>query len=117
MVILVKILTDGQYRQGERKVASFSLFTFNPSSRKFVKKQSRPFQLAIEDEVESILNDPDIGETKKGDLSGFKVHKFNFKEQQFLIAYLPEKNNTILYMIGSHENFYLKLKNYLKGTE
>jgi hypothetical protein len=85
--------------------------------RKFVRKQSRPFQLAIEDEVENILNEPDIGEAKKGDLSGFKVHKFNFKGQPFLIAYLSEKNNIILYMIGSHEDFYLKLKRYLKGAE
>jgi len=56
--------------------------------RRFVKKQSRPFQLVIEDEVEKVLNNPDIGEAKKGDLSGFNVHKLNFKGQQFLIAYL-----------------------------
>jgi len=90
---------------------------FKPPFRKFVKKQSRPFQLVIEDEVENILNEPDIGEAKKGDLSGLRVHKFNFKGQQFLIAYLFEKNSIILYMIGSHENFYLKLKRYLKGAE
>ena len=48
---------------------------FKAPFRKFVKKQSRPFQLAIEDEVENILSNPDIGEVKKGDLSGFKVHK------------------------------------------
>ncbi len=90
---------------------------FKPPFRKFIKKQSRPFQLAIEDEVENILNDPDIGEAKKGDLSGFNVHKFNFKGQQFLIAYLLETNNIILYMIGSHENFYHKLKRYLKEAE
>ena len=61
---------------------------YKPPFRNFVKKQSRPFQLAIEDEVENILNDPNIGEAKKGDLSGFKVHKFNFKSQQLLIAYI-----------------------------
>ncbi len=88
---------------------------FKSPFRKFVKKQSRPFQLAIEDEVENILNNPDIGEAKKGDLSRFRGYKF--KGQQFLIAYLLEKNNIILYMIGNHENFYLKLKKYLKGAE
>ncbi len=77
----------------------------------------RSFQLAIEDEVEKVLNDPDIGKAKKGDLSGFNVHKFSFKGQQFLIVYLLETNNIILYMIGSRENFYLKLKRYLKGAE
>ncbi|GAX59151.1 hypothetical protein SCALIN_C01_0082 [Candidatus Scalindua japonica] len=90
---------------------------FKPPFRKFVKKQSRSFQLAIEDEVEKILNNTDIGETKKGDLSEFKVHKCNFKGQQFLIAYHLEKHCIILYMIGSHENFYLKLKRHLKEAE
>ena len=91
--------------------------SFKPPFRKFVKKQSRPFQLAIEDEVENIITDPNIGEAKKGDLFGFKVHKFKFKGQQYLIAYLSQKNNIIIYMIGSHENFYLKLKRYLKESE
>ena len=90
---------------------------FRPPFRKLVKKQSRPFQLVIEDEVGNIQNEPDIGEAKKVDLSGLRVHKFKFKGQQFLIAYLFEKNSIILYMIGSHENFYLKLKRYLKGAE
>ncbi len=85
--------------------------------RKFVKKQSRPFQLVMEDEVENILNDPDIGEAKKGDLSGFKLHKFNFQGQQILIAYLSERNNIILYMIGGRESFYLKPKRYSKEAE
>ncbi len=90
---------------------------FKPPFKKFVKKQSRPFQLAIEDEVANILNDPDIGEVKKGDLSGFKVCKFKFKGQQFLIAYLLQQNNIIFYMIGTHENFYLRLKRSLKEAE
>ncbi|MGR3317383.1 MAG: type II toxin-antitoxin system RelE/ParE family toxin [Candidatus Anammoxibacter sp.] len=84
--------------------------------RKFVKKQSRPFQLVIEDEVERIQDNPDIGATKKGDLSGLKVHKFRFKCQQFLIAYCLRKDETIFYMIGSHENFYRDLKKYLKES-
>ncbi len=90
---------------------------FKPPFKKFVKKQSRPFQLAIEDEVGNILNDPNIGEVKKGDLSGFKVYKFNFKGQQFLIAYILQQNNIIFYMIGTHENFYIRLKRYLKEAE
>ncbi len=90
---------------------------FKPPFMKFVKKQSRPFQLAIEDEVEIILRSPYIGESKKGDLSGFKVHQFNFKGQQFWIAYLSQKNDIIFYLVGSHENFYRKLKRYLKEAE
>jgi hypothetical protein len=32
-------------------------------------------QLAIEDEIEKIVKNQSIGETKKGDLRGFQVHK------------------------------------------
>jgi hypothetical protein len=38
---------------------------YKPPFKKFVKKQSRAFQLAIEDEVEGVINNPDAGEAKK----------------------------------------------------
>jgi hypothetical protein len=78
-----------------------------------VKKQTRAFQLVIEDEVERIYMNPNIGESKKGDLSGFRVHKFILKKQEFLIAYRLQ-GDIVFYMIGPHENFYHKLKRYIK---
>ena len=90
---------------------------YKPPFRKFVKKQSRAFQLVIEDEVEGVRNIPDIGEAKKGDLSGLKVHKFKFQRQEYLIAYKEESNTIIFYMIGTHENFYRELKQYLREVE
>lgn len=85
--------------------------------KKFVKKQSRAFQMAIEDEAEIVINTPDIGEAKKGDLSGFRVHKFKFQKQKYLIAYKAESKSIIFYMIDTHENFYRNLKQYLKEVE
>ena len=85
--------------------------------KKFVKKQHRAFQLAIEDAVEYIENNPDIGETKKGDLSGFKVYKFLFHKQEYLIAYTQQSDTIVFYMIGTHENFYRDLKHYIKEVE
>ena len=85
--------------------------------RKFVKKQTRPLQLAIEDEIEKIALNPLIGETKKGDLQGFQVHKFNFQRQNLLIAYRVIESDILFYLIGSHENFYRELKRYLKEIE
>ena len=82
--------------------------------KKFVKKQARSLQLSIEDEVEWIIENPATGETKKGDLQGFRVHKFGFKKQKLLIAYRTSESEIIFYMIGTHENFYRDLKNYLK---
>lgn len=85
--------------------------------KRFVKKQSRSFQLAIEDEVERIINNPDIGELKKGDLAGFRVHKFKFQKQEYLIVYKTESKGIIFYMIDTHENFYRNLKQYIREVE
>lgn len=87
---------------------------YKSAFRKFVKKQVRGFQLAIEDETERIKKEPRIGEEKKGDLSGFRVHKFKFREQEYLIAYRTESNCLIMYMIDTHENFYRNLKRYIR---
>ena len=85
---------------------------FTPAFRRFVKKQSVPLQLAVQDEVDRIIADPDIGEGKKGDLAGFRVHKFRFHKQEYLIAYEAGDERLLIVMIGTHENFYRDLKNY-----
>jgi hypothetical protein len=90
---------------------------YKPLFRKFVKKQTRPFQLVIEDEVERIILNPDMGEAKKGDLTGFQVHKFTHKRQKFLIAYRLQGADILLIKIGPHENFYRELKKYLREVK
>lgn len=87
---------------------------YKPPFKKFVKKQARPLQLFIEDEIEKIIENPMMGETKKGDLREFRVHKFAFKKQKLLIAYQVLTNEILFYLVGSHENFYRDLKKYLK---
>jgi len=87
---------------------------YKPPFRKYVKKQTRPFQLSIEDEIERILENPDLGETKKGDLREFRVHKFALKKQKLLIAYKVFTDEILFYMVGPHENFYRDLKKYSK---
>ena len=87
---------------------------YKPPFKKFVKKQIRPLQLAIEDEIEKIIESPKMGEIKKGDLQGFRVHKFGFKKQKLLIAYQVFTNEILFYLVGPHENFYRNLKKYLK---
>jgi plasmid stabilization system protein ParE len=88
---------------------------YKPPIKKFVKKQARPLQLSIEDEIERIIENPAIGETKKGDLQGYRVHKFVFKKQKLLIAYQVSETEILFYMVGTHENFYRDLRKYLKG--
>lgn len=96
--------------------------------RKFVKKQAEPLQLVIEDAVEIICVDPGVGERKTGDLQGIFVYKFTHKQTLYLIAYRPPSDDEYLganvdldllsidfYKVGTHENFYLDLKKYLKS--
>ena len=90
---------------------------FKPPFKRFVKKQTRSLQLVIEDEVERIIITPDIGKTKKGDLTGFRVHKFAHRKQKFLIAYRFQNEDIVFYKIGAHENFYRELNKYLREVE
>lgn len=89
---------------------------FTPAFRRFVKKQFLPLRLAVQDEVDRIIADPDIGECKKGDLAGLQVHKFRFHRQEYLIAYEAGDENLLFIMIGTHENFYQELKNYQRES-
>lgn len=94
--------------------------------RQFVKKARRPLQLVIEDVVEDICADPDLGEAKVGDLAGISVYKFRFNQQEYLLAYRPPVKTkrgleiTVeflvidFYQVGPHKKFYEKLKRYLK---
>jgi hypothetical protein len=85
----------------------------------YVKKAHKPLQLAIEDEVDVVCGDPEIGELKVGDLAGIRVHKFRFSRQEYLIAYRPPMEDVPMefliidfYQVGVHENFYAELKHY-----
>jgi len=101
---------------------------YKPPFVTFVKKQHKPFQLVIEDAVEAVCADPNIGEAKTGDLQGIWVYKFTHNRQQYLMAYRPPTdeelteggvNIELLFIdfcqLGTHENFYATLKKYLKS--
>jgi len=87
----------------------------------FVKKAHKPLKLMIEDAVNFICDNPDIGEEKVGDLAGIRIYKFHFNRQQYLIAYRPPAKELPVeflvidfYQVGTHENFYEALKRYLR---
>ncbi|HDT0721134.1 TPA: type II toxin-antitoxin system RelE/ParE family toxin [Proteus mirabilis] len=62
----------------------------------------------IEDEIDQIIDNPLIGEQKKGDLAHLRVHKFRLNDLTVLLGYSWVANKLELYLlhIGSHENFY-----------
>jgi len=98
----------------------------SPFSR-FVKKAHKPLQLAIEDAVEEVCENPEAGEAKVADLAGIRVYKFKFHRQEYLVAYRPPSLEARsrgasfdfliidFYQVGLHENFYDELKRYLKS--
>ena len=85
------------------------------SFEKKVKKMSKPEKDLLDQEIKRIVEDPSIGEEKKGDLRGVFVHKFKFQATQYMLAYRRFGEDLELVMIGPHENYYRDLKQYLKA--
>ena len=81
---------------------------------KFKKKSSKKLQLEIDKQVKNICINPKNGELKKGDLKNIRVFKFKYGKQLLLLSYEIKNETLLLYSIGSHENFYKKLKQYLR---
>jgi len=65
---------------------------------------------AVDVAVASIIQNPNLGEEKKGDLAGVCVFKFDCVNQLFLLAYEFDPSTRVLLLVGTHENFYRTLK-------
>jgi hypothetical protein len=80
-----------------------------------IKKFSKQEKAALDGEIKRIIENPLIGEEKKGDLQCVFVHKFKIKTIQYLLSYRMIDGCLELIMIGPHENYYRDLKSYLKN--
>lgn len=78
-----------------------------------VKKLSKSEKAILDSEIRKIIDNPEIGQEKKGDLKGIFIHKFKIKTNQFLLAYRLSHEYIEFIMLGFHENYYRDLKNYL----
>ncbi|MBA7546586.1 hypothetical protein ES705_38978 [subsurface metagenome] len=87
--------------------------SFAKKTKRFTKKQ----KTILDKQVKRILDNPDIGQEKKGDLRGVHVHKFKIESIQYLLSYRFDKDNLELIMLGPHENYYRNLKTYLKNRK
>lgn len=87
---------------------------FSPLFGRKVKKLNKKEKEILDEQIKKILDSPDIGEEKKGDLLGVRVLKFKINKQEMLLAYQDSDKELLLLTIGSHENYYRDLKNYLK---
>ncbi len=64
----------------------------------------------VDSAVLAIVENPLIGEQKRGDLLGVFVHKFKSQSQLMLLAYEFDPETRHLLLLGTHENFYRELK-------
>lgn len=82
------------------------------SFKKAVKKLHKNQKADLDNAVRELMEDPLLGEPKKGDLSFMRVHKFKMVKQLTLLGYSYEDGTVILELItlGSHENFYRDTK-------
>ena len=85
-----------------------------PAFGRIVKKYKKKEKEVLDKEVKAILEDPEIGELKKGNLAGIRVHKFKINKQIILLSYSVSEEVVLLITIGSHENFYRDLQNYIR---
>ena len=60
--------------------------------------------------INEIIANPEIGEKKHGDLSWLRVYKFKLLGQLTLIGYNIENETLTFIALGSHENFYRDIK-------
>ena len=83
-----------------------------PSFKKAIKKLHKNSKKDLDKAVHKLVDDPLLGEQKKGDLSYMRVYKFKMSKQLALLGYRYEEGTVVLELLalGSHENFYRDVK-------
>ena len=81
-----------------------------PAFKRSYKKLHTNEKKTVDDAINEIIKNPNIGEEKKGDLSGVFVYKFKIHNQEVLLAYEWIPAERTLLALGVHENFYRDFK-------
>ncbi|CUB04234.1 type II toxin-antitoxin system RelE/ParE family toxin [Marinomonas fungiae] len=86
-----------------------------PTFKKAVKKLHQNQKADLDKAIKELVEDPLLGQQKKGDLSFLRVYKFNMVKQLTLLGYSYEDGTVTLEQmaLGAHENVYRDLKNIL----
>ena len=82
------------------------------SFKKIVKKLPKKYKIILDSEIRKLIDNPELGERKRGDLDFLRVHKFKWSNQEVLLGYMYEEGELILTLLklGPHENFYRDAK-------
>lgn len=84
-----------------------------PWFSRIVRKLNKTEKKVLDKAVLDILETPEIGILKKGNLAGIRIHKFKINKQEQLLAYKESEEEILLILLGSHENYYRELGKYL----
>ena len=87
----------------------------SPLFEKKVKKFKKNQKQELDEQIHKIIENPESGEAKKGDLQGVFVSKFKIQSLLYLLSYRFSSEKLELISIGPHENYYRDLKRYLKN--
>jgi len=83
----------------------------SPTFARTIKKLHPNQKKSLDRAVKAIASNPDIGESKVGDLAGISIYKFKINNLEWLLAYRIVSNKELtLLVVGPHENFYRNLK-------
>ncbi|MEM0950683.1 MAG: type II toxin-antitoxin system RelE/ParE family toxin [Cyanobacteria bacterium P01_H01_bin.74] len=80
------------------------------------RKMDKPLRVKIKDAVLSLSHNPELqGEQLSQPLTNVYSRHIKYKGKEFRVAYqiVQETNSVIILLIGPHENFYKKLKNFI----
>lgn len=83
-----------------------------PTFRKIIKKLKPSQKKELDNAIRILMEKPNLGEQKKGDLAFLRVYKFKMNKQITLLGYSFDDGNLILELmaLGSNENFYRDIK-------
>ncbi len=87
-----------------------------PRFMKSKRRLSPVVQAEVDSQIKALMDNPLVGEMKKGALKGVRVVKFKADDRQYLLAYyFHAKPNIIEALdVAVHENFYRDLEGYLR---
>jgi mRNA-degrading endonuclease RelE of RelBE toxin-antitoxin system len=93
---------------------NWSVFQTKRFSRQY-KKLHDNIAVDVDAAIDHVQQNPEIGDSKKGDLATLRVFKFRSDGQLYLLGYTLDDTVWLVYLesVGSHENVYRDLKRHL----
>ena len=87
-----------------------------PTFKKIVKKLKPNQKKDLDIVIKELIENPNLGEQKRGDLVFLRVHKFKMNKQLTLLGYSFDDGTLTLELMAldSHENFYRDVKRISK---